>query len=100
MKSDIASVLSGGRLFIAVSGVNAVNFLPEVLKELKIRRVYEAFDMDKCYKPEVKDALLALRTLVKSCGVECKACSWNPYYKGIDDYCFAKMQRELQPAVA
>lgn len=100
MKADIASVLSGGRLFIAVPGVNAINLLPDVLRELRIRRVYEAMDMDKYSKPEVKDAMIALRSVIKSCDVDCKACSWNPYYKGIDDYCFAKMQRELQPAAA
>lgn len=72
MKADVASVLSGGRLFIAVPGVNAIAFLPEVLKELQIRKVHGAFDMDKCYKPEVKDALIALRKLIKSCGIEYK----------------------------
>lgn len=98
MKADIASVLSNGRLFIAVPGVNAVHLLPDVLRDLKIRKVYEAWDMDKYSKAEVKNALISLRALMESCGIAYKGCSWNPYYKGIDDYCLAKMQVSLQAA--
>ncbi len=90
MKADIASVLSNGRLFAAVPGVNAIAFLPEVLSELGITKVYEAFDMDKRSKPEVKQALIALRTTLFQNGIECESCSWNPLYKGIDDYMLAR----------
>lgn len=90
MKADITSVLSNGRLFIAVPGVNATNQLVGVVKDMKLRRVYEAFDMDKRSKPEVKDALIKLRNALSDCGVECIGCSWNPKFKGLDDYFAAK----------
>lgn len=90
MKADITSVLSNGRLFIAVPGVNAINQLVDVVKDMKLQRVYEAFDMDKRSKPEVKDALIKLRNALSDCGVECIGCSWNPKFKGLDDYFAAK----------
>ena len=88
--SDITSVLSEGRLFIAVPGVNAIAFLPDVLRDMGISKVYEAFDMDKRSKPEVKQALISLRTALNNTGVECVSCSWNPMYKGLDDYILAR----------
>ncbi len=90
MKADITSVLSNGQLFIAVPGVNAINQLVDVVKDMRIQRVYEAFDMDKRSKPEVKDALIKLRYALNDSGVECVGCSWNPKFKGLDDYFVAK----------
>ena len=90
MKADIASVLTGGRLFIAVPGVNALTNLPKALRELRIAKVYEAFDMDKRAKPEVKQALLSLRRMLADMGIACEGCAWNPRYKGIDDYIYAR----------
>lgn len=90
MKADIASVLSGGRLFAAVPGVNAIGELPETIRSLGVKTVYEAFDMDKQSNPEVKRALISLRETLKECGVQCIGCSWDPRFKGIDDYYLAK----------
>ena len=92
MKADITSVLSDGRLFIAVPGVNSINQLTDVIKGMKTRKVYEAFDMDKRSKPEVKSALITLRNTLNDIGVECVGCEWNPKYKGIDDYFYAKTE--------
>jgi len=103
MKADITSVLSDGQLFIAVPGVNAISQLKEAVKDMNIRRVYEAFDMDKCSKPEVRRSLIALKAALNSIGVECVSCSWNPEYKGLDDYFLAKtmyMQPEAMPLAA
>ena len=98
MKADVTSVLSSGRLFLAVPGVNAVNQLPDVLRGLRVRKVYEAFDMDKRSNAEVKKALIALRTTLRQNGIECVGCSWNPNYKGIDDYCLARSANLLTAA--
>ena len=92
MKADITSVLSDGQLFIAVPGVNAIGQLTDVIRDMKIRKVYEMFDMDKRSKPEVKDALITLRNTLNGIGVECVGCEWNPKYKGIDDYFYAKTE--------
>ena len=63
--------------------------------------VYEAFDMDKRSKPQVKQALIGLRNSLDAIGVEWCSCSWNPQYKGLDDYFLAKtmcMQPDLVAA--
>ena len=98
--SDVTSVLSDGRLFIAVPGVNATQYLPNTLRELGITKVYEAFDMDKRSKPEVKQALITLRNTLSDIGVECVSCSWNPKYKGMDDYILAKTMSMQQVPLA
>ena len=98
--SDITSVLSNGKLFIAIPGVNAIAFLPDVLRDLGITKVYEAFDMDKRSKLEVKQALISLRASLNGTGVECVSCSWNPNYKGLDDYILAKSMYKQQKLVA
>ena len=90
MKGDIASVLSKGRLFIAVPGVNAIANLPDVIRELGITKVFEAFDMDKTSKPEVKRALISFRNSLDAMNVKWESCSWNSKYNGIDDYYLAK----------
>ena len=90
MKGDIVSVLTNGRLFIAVPGVNSIANLPGVIRDLGITKVYESFDMDKRSKPEVKRALISLRNTLDKAGVQWQSCSWNPKYKGLDDYFLAK----------
>ena len=86
---------------MAVPGVNAIVYLPDIIQELGITKVYEAFDMDKRSNRQVKDALIALRQSLDNIGVEWQSCSWNPQYKGLDDYFYAKtmyMQPELVAA--
>ena len=90
MKADITSVLSNGQLFIAVPGVNAISYLPEVIHNLGITKIYEAMDMDKRSKPEVKRAMITLRGTLNNTGVETVNCAWNPNYNGLDEYYLAK----------
>lgn len=99
MKADVSSVLSNGKLFIAIPGVNAVRMLSDVLNELNIRKVYEVLDMDKRSKPEVKKALITLRQLLKENGIDYVSCNWDAKYKGFDDYCLAKT-KELSQLLA
>lgn len=100
MKADITSVLSSGRLFIAVPGVSAIGELPAVVRSLGLKTVYEAFDMDKRFNPEVKRALISLGETLARCGVNCVSCSWDPRFKGIDDYFLAKMKYAEQICTA
>ena len=79
---------------------NAIEYLPNTLRELGITKVYEAFDMDKRSKPEVKQALITLRNTLSDMGVECVSCSWNPKYKGMDDYILAKTMSMQQVPLA
>lgn len=101
MKGDIASVLTQGKLFIAVPGVNAIEYLPDVMQSLNISKVYETFDMDKSSNAQVKKALLKLHEVLDENGIEYKGCKWNPKYNGIDDYAYAKsMYLHAEPLVA
>jgi len=86
LKADVTSVLSNGRLFLALPGVNAIDCLIDVLKELKLTKVIEAYDMDKTQNPLVKKALIRLENILEENGIEYVPHVWNPQYKGIDDY--------------
>ena len=91
LKADVASCLSGGKLFIAIPGINCTEGLPEVLKQLGIIRVAEALDMDKLIKPEVSAAVETIRKIVQSCGIEYVPFKWNSRFKGIDDYLYSRV---------
>ncbi len=92
LKADVSSVLLGGALFMAVPGVNAVSRLEETLTQLHIRKVYEAFDMDKVTNINVVKALIKIKEILKKNGIAVQDCKWNPIYKGIDDYSLFKKQ--------
>lgn len=92
LKADVSSVLLEGALFMAVPGVNAVSRLEETLKQLHIRKVYEAFDMDKVTNINVLKALIKIKDILKKNGIEVQDCKWNPIYKGIDNYSLFKKQ--------
>lgn len=100
MKADISSVLSNGKLFLAVPGANAIYRLPELIREMGITKIYEGLDMDKRSKPEVKEALIALKKTLRQMGVECNGCWWNPKYNGMDNYLLAKKTAKEMPLAA
>lgn len=93
LKADVTSTLSGGELFIAIPGVNAVTCLADTLRRLKLKKVYEAFDMDKQVNVNVMKALARIKEILKECGIETQTCTWNPWYKGIDDYVLYRNKR-------
>jgi hypothetical protein len=88
LKADVASVLSGGRLFVGIPGVNCISGLPDVLKGLKIKRVIETYDMDKRDNPQVAKALESLKRLLKGLRIAYVPYAWNPQYNGIDEYLY------------
>jgi hypothetical protein len=87
LKADVSSMLSDGMLFLAVPGVNAVNCLSDTLNQLNLKKVYEVFDMDKQVNFHVAKALIKIKNILTEKGIEIQTCTWNPWYKGIDDYC-------------
>lgn len=91
LKADVASSLSKDALFVSVPGINCLRGLPDVLKNLKITKVVEAFDMDKFDKPQVAQAIGELQRMVYGLGLEYVPCNWNPSYKGIDDYLLSRI---------
>ena len=48
------------------------------------------FDMDKQVNHRVKEALIKIKGILNECGIETKNCTWDPWYKGIDDYLLVK----------
>ena len=90
LKADVASYLAGGALFAGLTGVNAVQFLPDLIKTLKPRRIVECFDMDKLRNSNVRKALGKLQSIAIPLCEEYKPFYWSEDFKGIDDYLLNK----------
>lgn len=90
MKSDIASYLSGGSLFVGLTGVNNTRFLAEVVMRLKPRVIVECIDMDKRYNPHVMNAMENIRSICIPLCESYQPFEWSERYKGIDDYYLAQ----------
>lgn len=90
MKSDIASYLSGGSLFVGLTGVNNTRFLTEVMTQLKPRVIVECLDMDKRYNPHVMAATEHIRSICIPLCKSYRPFHWPERFKGIDDYYLAQ----------
>lgn len=87
LKGDVASFLAGDALFVCTGGVNAIKGLRETIKELGVTEVVEAMDMDQMVNPQVRNAVLTMRKeVMKIPGLKYSKYTWNPAYKGVDDY--------------
>ena len=87
LKGDVASYLSDDSLFVCLGGVSAIGNLKEVLTDLGVTEVIEAMDMDMMTNPQVRNAVLHTRSVAQSLpGIRYRKYTWNPAYKGIDDY--------------
>ena len=93
--SDIIHELSGHSV-IAVPGVNSLTQLKDTiirLRELGIRELMTAFDMDYLTNPNVQKAFADLSSLLGEIGIPFGTYLWNPEYKGLDDYMHAFLMR-------
>lgn len=97
LKGDVASHLAKGRLFICIPGVNSLDYLPEVLKQLAIKKLVVCMDMDKVFKPNVQSALVKLKEILKRLHIAGDFPNWNPGFKGIDDYYLAWKAKGYRP---
>ena len=87
LKGDIASYFANNTLFVCLGGVNAYKGLRETLQSLGVTKVMEAMDMDQFTNPQVRQAIFTLRREVQSIpGIRYYQCTWNPRFKGVDDY--------------
>lgn len=92
LKGDVASFLANDALFICTGGVNAIKGLRETILTLGVREIVEAMDMDQMTNPQVRDAILAMRREVQKIpGIQYSKYSWNPAYKGVDDYFLSRV---------
>lgn len=92
LKGDVASYLARDALFVCVGGVNAIHGLTDTLKGLGVTQVVEAMDMDQMTNPNVRSAVLAMRREVQAIkGLKYTKYTWDPAYKGIDDYFLSRV---------
>jgi len=98
MKADLVHYLSKAPV-IAVPGVYNYKYLEEQLKLLSrggVKRVIHCYDMDYQTNPNVKDAMIKTREIIKNCGFEYVFKTWetkvtidgvlHDRLKGLDDY--------------
>lgn len=95
LKADIASFLSG-HTFIGVAGVNAAKDLSRQLKEMGVKEVIVAFDMDFVRNPHVEEAIKRVHADLRKAGIRTATACWNPGMgKGVDDALLAGAQIEI-----
>lgn len=85
LKADVATALSGC-LTISVPGVGAWRTALPALATLGARRVRVAFDADCRVNAHVAASLRALCTALRTAGYPVRVESWDPRFKGVDDY--------------
>lgn len=96
LKGDAASFLANDALFVCVGGVNAIHGLKDTLVDLGVREVVEAMDMDQMTNENVRRAVLEMRREVQTIpGVKYFKYTWNPAYKGVDDYLLSRRAAEM-----
>lgn len=87
LKGDVASFLANDALFVCIGGVNALGGLKDALLSLGVREAVEAMDMDQNTNKQVRDAIRAMRREVQKIpDIRYSKYTWNPAYKGVDDY--------------
>ncbi len=87
LKGDVASFLAKDALFVCIGGVNALGGLKDTILALGVTEVVEAMDMDQMTNAHVRKAVLAIRREIQSIRrLKYTKYTWNPAYKGVDDY--------------
>ena len=92
LKGDVASFLAKDALFICIGGVNALHGLTDTIRELGVHEVVEAMDMDQMTNSNVRNAIRTMRVEVQKIpGIRYAKYTWNPAYKGVDDYLLSRV---------
>lgn len=98
LKADIVHALTG-RTFVATMGAGNINGLDQLFAYLKrngTEEIIEAEDMDKFHNEGVQRGACMVHQLAKKHGMTCRQLTWNPIYKGIDDWQLAIHRRKLR----
>ena len=98
LKADIAHMLMD-RSFVAVAGANNTQQLDPlfgVLAQNGTELIIEAADMDKFNNHMTSRGASRIYLMAKSHGMDCRPLTWNPNYKGIDDWQLALRKKERQ----
>ena len=96
LKADVAHYLMD-RSFAATAGANNVNKLDMLFALLAANGtevIIEAEDMDKYHNAAVSKGASKIYLMARSHGLECRRLTWDPNYKGIDDWQLAMRQKK------
>lgn len=99
LKADIAHMLMD-RSFVAVAGANNVRQLDPLFAALArngTELIIEANDMDKFNNDMTSKGASKIYLMAKRHGMDCRPLTWNPNYKGIDDWQLALQRKGRQP---
>jgi len=98
LKGDIAHCLMN-RSFAATAGANNVQQLDPLfalLAQNGTEQIIEAHDMDKYSNKMTDSGGSKIYLLAKKYGMECRRLTWNPNYKGVDDWQLALCKKEKE----
>ena len=96
LKADVAHALMH-RTFVATLGVNNTAKLDGLFAFLHrngTEEIIEAEDMDKYSNEMVEKGASKIYALAARHGMRCRRLTWNPNYKGIDDWQLALRRKE------
>lgn len=100
LKADIAHCLTE-RSFLAVAGANNVQQLDPLfalIAQNGTEMVIEAHDMDKYSNEMIANGSSKICQIAMQHGMECRRLTWNPNYKGIDDWQLALRKEKEEKA--
>lgn len=96
LKADVSHYLMN-RTFAAIAGANntaQLELLFRLLAENGTETIVEAEDMDKYRNAQVDKGASQIYLLAKKCGLQFRRLTWNPNYKGIDDWQLALKRKQ------
>ena len=101
LKADVSSYLSGGGLFLGLTGVQNLRYLPDTLRQLRPHTIVECIDMDVRTNPDVQRAQARIRDICIPLCRDYRVFHWPTAQKGIDDYLlFQKLKAERRGSAA
>lgn len=96
LKADISHCLTG-RTFAALAGANNTAPLEPLfafLAQNGTEEIIEAHDMDKYNNQAVMHGASKIYMAARKYGMNCRRLTWNPNYKGFDDWQLALRRKE------
>lgn len=88
LKADVAHILMN-RSFAATAGANNTVLLEELFAHLSqngTQTIIEAEDMDKYRNKHIQNGASKIYLMARRYGMACRRLTWNPNYKGVDDW--------------
>ncbi len=101
LKASIVHSLTN-RTFVATAGANNVSGLQKVfafLAQNGTELIVEAEDMDKTTNRDVARGAARIYEMARAAGMACKRLTWDPAYKGIDDWQLALRRKKQSSEV-